>query len=971
KTDDIKGLRPTYMYPQDTYNLETFVNEYIAKSIVDLQTHIHSTHTEHSVLSNIQTINGHPYMILLKEVEKPHDGKIELLGLLYVLIDLQDTYSFKHLATPEINFQIQDYYLDEKATDIRTAYKLNNNLDADDDSFVEYVDKINLDDHYFQFTAQTGAEFTQIKQYVSSVLTFIGGAIFTIFAMLFFVILAERYTFLGQLGKETTLEELETRNDQISKKAGKLWKRSIASLVIFFLIVLGAYVTAEITVVTEQGTATAINIAGRQRMLSQRISLFSNQYMDELKSGRDVHDIRQKLLQAKSLFEESHAGLIYGNDSIRLSGQTGEIAKDIYFEPPHDLDKQVNEFLRNIRLLVANTTLETKQEALRAVNKMSADRLLQSLDAVVKRLEENDQKMLAGIMVYKRTLFVATTIIIMMIGLFVTWPNHKFVLFALNEQKRLDQLRQKNKMLNQSVIEAEEANKAKSEFLANMSHELRTPLNSIIGIVQIFDQSKLEPDQRDNLDMIETSSNALLNIVNDILDLSKIEAGQVHLEYLAFDIQQKIRHTVNSLKPMASKKGLLLSHDLDSDKLYVLGDELRFGRVLINLLSNAIRYTQQGGIEVFVHIEKTFDDQVKIRCEVRDTGIGIAPDKVDKIFEKFTQADTSTTRNFGGTGLGLTITKELVEMMDGEIGVNSEQGVGSTFWFEIPFETVDEAYVQKQVKKDLNLTQFETTKDAKPVGDVHILVAEDHAMNQSFMRKLFKSLGVENYKIVENGEDALEEVMAENYDLVLMDCHMPKMNGYDATIAIRELPVIDKCGIPIIAMTANAMPEDEEKCLSIGMTGYISKPFKVEIFKKTLSTWVVFNDEHQEEDGENEEEKEEELSVNLDNLRDNAMGDEEFVKEMIEMFVSQGEKQIETLKGECTDGDNHEWVEIAHALKGTAGAVGAQTMRAKCAEAQDMADSNAKARSKILSVIETQYAAAKQYFIDEGLYEDN
>ena len=537
-------------------------------------------------------------------------------------------------------------------------------------------------------------------------------------------------------------------------------------------------------------------------------------------------------------------------------------------------------------------------------------------------------------------------------------------------------LREQAKDLVHAKETAERASLAKSEFLANMSHELRTPLNSIIGIAQLIDPKQLDAKYLDMFDLIKSSSGSLLDIVNDILDLSKIEAGEVQLEYIAFDSISKARHTTRAMAPMASEKGLDLSFEADPEKLYTLGDPLRFARVITNLVGNAIRYTNDGSIKVTMRAEKKHSDVFKVRCEIKDTGIGIPENKVGRIFEKFTQGDTSITRKFGGTGLGLTITKELVELMDGKIGVESIEGVGSTFWFEVPFETVKELpeAVNKgqRAKGDIDLI----SEHIIPISQARILMAEDHKMNQIFMEKLFDHLNVKHYKIVDNGKEALQEVQSNNYDLVLMDCHMPELNGYDATIAIRNLsdPIISE--IPIVAMTANAMPEDEEKCLSIGMDAYISKPVNIEKFKTALSSWIEFLEKEKaktdvaKSEEEEEEEETERAPVDLTNLKENAMGDEEFISEMISMFVSQGQKQIDELKKQVTNDDHNEWVEISHALKGTAGGIGAEAMRSYCETAQKLETPSQEEKSTYCNNIEQKYLEAKAYLVEEGLYSE-
>jgi signal transduction histidine kinase/CheY-like chemotaxis protein len=516
-------------------------------------------------------------------------------------------------------------------------------------------------------------------------------------------------------------------------------------------------------------------------------------------------------------------------------------------------------------------------------------------------------------------------------------------------------------------VAAESANKAKSDFFATMSHELRTPLNSVIGHVQILEEESVSNEQQETFGDIKRSAETLLQIVNDILDFSKIEAGEVQLEHIGFDAYEKINHTVQSLKPIASQKGLCLSSKLDEKEMFVLGDPMRFQRIITNLVSNAIRYTEEGGVTVIVSNVKSSSDRVLIRCEVHDTGIGIDPKVQGKLFQKFTQADSSTTRKYGGTGLGLAITKELVELMEGHIGIESELGKGSNFWFEIEFEKTDQ--IQSALSENLNPNpKLETLKTGRPANEIKLLMAEDHEMNQRFMIRLFKNLEITDYKIVENGADAVREVETGQYHIVLMDCHMPEMNGYDATIAIRNLSDTEKNTIPIVGITANAMPEDERRCIAIGMSAYISKPVNINIFKEKLSPWVDFNIDKKTTKETSDSINDTLPPVNLDNLRDNSMGDEEFVKEMIALFITQGAEQLNALSQYCVDGECQEWVEISHALKGTAGGVGAETMRLLCADAQSLQEATAQERKIILDKIQHSYHQSKAYFINENLY---
>ncbi|NBX65781.1 MAG: sensor histidine kinase [Proteobacteria bacterium] len=530
--------------------------------------------------------------------------------------------------------------------------------------------------------------------------------------------------------------------------------------------------------------------------------------------------------------------------------------------------------------------------------------------------------------------------------------------------------------LKRAKDEAETAYKVKTDFFANMSHELRTPLNSVIGMTQLLQNMKMDDEQREMFDSVRRSADALLKIVNDILDISKIEAKQIQLEYVAFDAYKEVRHTVQSLKPLASQKNITLSFEAAQSKSLVFGDPMRFSRIVTNLISNAVRYTEKGRVTVYARALKVRENRINMTIEVEDTGIGIPADKIDKIFEKFSQADTSTTRKYGGTGLGLTITKELVELMGGHIYVTSEVGKGSVFSITIPFEMAQQEDLKQKHKTDEFSDSAPQNLTGIPISTARILIAEDHVMNQLFMKKLFKNLGMIKFTLVENGREAVNELKINAYDLVLMDCHMPEMNGYDATVAIRNLDDPIRRAIPIVAMTANAMPEDEQRCLSVGMSGYISKPVDIGVFKRVLGQWLNFSVQEALVSVQSQppvtapadEPEDAGLPVNLDNLKANSMGDLDFEKEMISMFVSQGRRQLDELKTHCVHGPSHDWVEVAHALKGTAGSVGAEKMREKCAAAQLMEDVSADDRTKKLARIEADYSRVVAYLTKEGLY---
>ncbi len=369
--------------------------------------------------------------------------------------------------------------------------------------------------------------------------------------------------------------------------------------------------------------------------------------------------------------------------------------------------------------------------------------------------------------------------------------------------------------------QAEAANKAKSEFLANMSHEIRTPMNGILGSIELALMRDPSPFVRNYLEMGRKSAIHLLDIINDILDLSKIEAGKFELQEEPFDLQQCIGDVVGSLAGIAEEKGLALRHGIDSDvPRLIVGDSVRLRQVLMNLIGNAIKFTEQGRILVNVeNIGNGGDGHVRLGFSVRDTGIGIPPDRQERIFESFSQAGGANQVKYGGTGLGLAISKRLVEMMGGEIRVESAPGEGSLFHFTARFEQVgaEQAGAVETMRPEVEKGELPS---------LHILLAEDNQINQLVAMELLQKQG-HSVTAVENGMQALEALSRNSFDLVLMDVRMPEMDGETATKAIREGQTGDP-HIPVVALTAYALKEDREHLLAAGMDDYVSKPIDPE-----------------------------------------------------------------------------------------------------------------------------------------------
>ena len=379
---------------------------------------------------------------------------------------------------------------------------------------------------------------------------------------------------------------------------------------------------------------------------------------------------------------------------------------------------------------------------------------------------------------------------------------------------------------------AEAATKAKSQFLANMSHEIRTPMNAILGMANLLKRDIVTPKQADQLDKIDAAAQHLLSIINDILDLTKIEAGKFTLEENSIVIPELLNRVVSILTPQIHAKGLQLNIDAEYMPMQLLGDATRLSQALLNYAYNAIKFTNNGTITIRTRLLEETDASKLICFEVIDTGIGINTDQLNRLFSAFEQGDKSTTRQYGGSGLGLAITKNLAQLMGGEAGVSSVLGVGSTFWFTARFKKNLNQFSAKQFSPTYESPEITLKRDFR---GRRILLAEDEPINQEIALDQLRHVGLV-VDLANNGIEALEMAQSNDYDLILMDMQMPKLDGPSATVQIRKITGRNK--VPIIAMTANAFVEDREKCLQSGMNDYLSKPVMPVDFYSTLLKWM-------------------------------------------------------------------------------------------------------------------------------------
>ncbi len=528
------------------------------------------------------------------------------------------------------------------------------------------------------------------------------------------------------------------------------------------------------------------------------------------------------------------------------------------------------------------------------------------------------------------------------------------ILYSRLEEKvaaRTQELQREIGIREKAEKAAEAANQAKSAFLASMSHEIRTPMNAIIGFAHLALRANPARRLRDYLNKILSSASALLGIINDILDFSKIEAGKLDMETTRFYLSDVTDNLLALFKTQADEKGVEIRLAADPkapDSL--LGDPLRLGQILTNLTSNAIKFTHQGEIVIATKLIEKTEQRVKMHFAVRDTGIGLTQEQIDGLFQPFTQADASTTREYGGTGLGLTICKRLVKMMNGDISVTSHPGRGSVFAFTAEFGRTQGARPREAGPEKDNAAGLDAVQNAR------VLLAEDNAINQQVACELLEQAGV-FVTVAKNGYEALQAAKKEQFDLILMDLQMPKMDGYDATREIRRLD--DSASTPIIAMTAHAMSGVREKCLAAGMNGHIPKPIDPGVLTDALVEWIKPGQRMPAEPQRTEKPPEEPSDLptaipglDLEDALNRLAGNRRLLKKLLINFADDYADAPQKLRQALDRGDIEYPRRIAHTLKGAGGNLGAVEL-AEAAKELEAACANGVPSDDLLSAFET------------------
>lgn len=605
----------------------------------------------------------------------------------------------------------------------------------------------------------------------------------------------------------------------VTAASRRLTVRVVVALSLIAALATAEFVISKLIVDSQSAYARLINISGRQRMLSQRTAGLAAEASREVTLyGAATDETRADLRAAIDLMRQSHRALTMGDPGAELPPPDDALT-DHYFNGAQSLDLRIRDFLDTAERVERDTKTGIASPAdLDHLSREARQPLLQGLDNAVllyQQAAENSQTILSRITV---GLWLAMLVCVVLIGALVLWPA---ILFVRSNLLRAEEGR----------VVAERANFAKTQFLSSMSHEIRTPMNGIIGMADLLAAEPLEPTQKRYAEIVRRSARSLLSILNDILDVSKMEADQLVLEQVPFNLSRLIGEAAEVFGSDCSEKGLDLTLELEPElDAGVLGDPTRLRQVLTNLISNALKFTKEGGVTVRAFRREVSDTSWQVRIEVEDTGIGFEPHMAEYLFEAFTQEDQTTTRRFGGTGLGLAIVRRIVTAMGGVVRADGRPGVGATFRIDIPLETSAEirAGVAQEPDEAAAPTQESDWTAAR------ILVAEDNETNRELIGTLLSALGCGAVDFAEDGVIAVRMAADTKFDVILMDSQMPNMDGIEAVRTIRATagPNTDTM---IVALTADALDRARERYLAHGFDDYLAKPIMPHSLYEVLS----------------------------------------------------------------------------------------------------------------------------------------
>ncbi|MDH5717492.1 MAG: response regulator [Spirochaetia bacterium] len=569
-----------------------------------------------------------------------------------------------------------------------------------------------------------------------------------------------------------------------------------------------------------------IHVSGRQRMLSQKYSKEIIMALSQkiLNNEQGFYRSVANAEEIKNFYEENHKAITQ-NGKIRIGAGYEDLSKYENFKYIDNYNQIESEWekLKNLCVTCYDIKDNKKAEILIEKIRLNSDKLLGSFD-IVSNLIQKESSLNLTILSYNLIILLAFLIVLIII------------LFFLINFYIINPLKKRKAEAEFLSNEAQKANFAKSRFLSTMSHEMRTPLNSIIGGIDLLEKDKLSNFQKKITDIIKHSSKSLLFLINDILDFTKIEKEKMELEKTEFNLDNLIVELIETFQFEAARKELEIKYipDLTVPE-FLIGDPYRLSQILRNLISNGIKFTMKGGIFITVKLLETIDKKILLQFEIKDTGIGIPEDKVEKLFKSFTQLDESTTRKFGGTGLGLSISKELIALMGGSIKVDSKEKKGSIFTFTSLFNIT--SYDKRKInEKYENKTSVNNEKKLKLDKKYKVLVVEDNSVNQVIIKQYLKKNNF-RVKIANNGKEALTLLKNYEFDIVLLDCEMPVMDGFDTAKNIRKINSQIK-NIPIIAVTASTEESEKQKCFDAGMDDFIQKPIDFELLISRTHYWI-------------------------------------------------------------------------------------------------------------------------------------